>query len=82
MAKENDTQPQNEASAPAPSLPEQSPPPAPGKAEADKNAVEKLYDKIPLTYKQVDLIVKVLVGILILLLIVGIATGTRLGGGG
>lgn len=34
-----------------------------------KNGKERLYDKIPLTYRQVDVLTKVLIGIFIILMI-------------
>lgn len=45
--------------------------------ETPKNPVERLYDKIPLTYKQVDIIVKVLIGVLAVVLILGFIQGNR-----
>ena len=45
-----------------------------------QNAKEQFYDKIPLTYRQVDILVKVLIGVLVVALVVGILTGSRLGG--
>ncbi|MDR2655498.1 MAG: hypothetical protein LBC56_05405 [Oscillospiraceae bacterium] len=50
--------------------------PKPGEKKTFKNDKERLYDKIPLTYKQVDIIVKILLALLAGLLIYGIATGT------
>lgn len=41
------------------------------------HAKESLYDKIPLSYKQVDIISKVLIGLLVVVLVIGIATGNR-----
>lgn len=42
---------------------------------APKNAKERLYDKIPLTLRQVDMVIKALFIILILALALGIMTG-------
>lgn len=64
----------------SPATPNAAPPaPAPKKPESQKNPVERLYDKIPLTYKQVDMIVKVLIAILAIVLIIGVATGRGIG---
>lgn len=51
-----------------------------GQVEEKKNVKETLYDKIPLTYKQVDILVKVLVALLFIALVIGIATGGLAGG--
>ncbi len=58
---------------------EAAPPPEAAKP-GPQNAKEQLYDKIPLSYKQVDILVKVLVGVLVVALVVGVLTGSRLGG--
>lgn len=39
-----------------------------------QNAVTRLYDKIPLTFKQVDIIAKVIVGVTVLILIIALVT--------
>lgn len=39
------------------------------------NAITRLYDKLPFTFRQVDIAVKVLVGLTVVLLIVGIIIG-------
>jgi len=44
---------------------------------APKNAKERLYDKLPLTVRQVDVIIKALIIILIVVLMVGIMTGNN-----
>lgn len=42
--------------------------------EKRKNAKERLYDKVPLTYKQVDILTKVLIGILVAMMLYFIVT--------
>lgn len=44
-------------------------------AEKSKNAVHRLYDKLPFTFKQVDIFVKVMVALMVALLIYGIVKG-------
>ena len=44
------------------------PPPA-------KNAIHRFYDKLPVTYKQVDIAVKILVALFIIFLVVGVLKG-------
>lgn len=39
---------------------------------------ERLYDKIPLNYRQVDILVKILLGLLVVLIIVGVVRGIGL----
>ena len=46
----------------------------------NKTGIQRLYDKIPLTFRQADILVKVLIGLFVLVLIIGIATGSRFGG--
>lgn len=41
----------------------------------NKNAMHRFYDKLPITYKQADLIVKVLVAAFIVVLVVAVVTG-------
>lgn len=42
-----------------------------------KDAKESLYDKLPVTYRQVDLFVKILAAAIVLLLIFGFLSGNR-----
>ena len=42
--------------------------------EVQKNAKERLYDKVPLSYKQVDIITKVLIAVFVLLMLYFIVT--------
>lgn len=37
-----------------------------------KNSVQKFYDKLPVTYKQVDIFVKIMIGVIAAVLIAGI----------
>lgn len=66
---------------PAPKTPAQEDAPqAPQKNTGPpKSAKEELYDKIPLSYKQVDIIVKVLLAVLGILVIIGVITGSGIG---
>lgn len=48
--------------------------PKPASSKPKGNIIENMYDKIPLNYKQVDIIVKVLLVVLVALLVIGIAT--------
>lgn len=52
-------------------------PPAPPPPADTRGAKERFYDKIPLTYKQVDILVKVLVVVMVGLIIIGVLTGNR-----
>lgn len=45
--------------------------------QAEKNIVEKFYDKLPFTYKQVDIFVKVLIGVLIVALAAAVLFGRQ-----
>ncbi len=43
----------------------------------ESNAVTRLYDRLPFSYRQVDIAVKVLIGLTAIVLVYGIITGTR-----
>lgn len=47
----------------------------PEKEQKPGNAVTKLYDKLPFTYRQVDIFVKVMFGLILVLIVVGIILG-------
>lgn len=50
-----------------------------GAPEPEKKPLkETLYDKIPLNFKQADILVKVLIGLLAVLLLYGVFTGSRM----
>lgn len=57
--------------------PPQEPETPPDKPEAKAPLKETLYDKIPLTYRQVDILVKVMIGVIVVLLVVGTIMGNR-----
>ncbi len=44
----------------------------------DRNIKEKAYDKLPFTYKQVDIFTKVLIGVFAILIIYLIVTSNRM----
>lgn len=41
------------------------------------NALTRLYDRLPFSYRHVDIAVKVLIGLIIILLVYGIIKGNR-----
>ena len=43
--------------------------------KAEGNAITKLYDKLPFTYKQVDIFVKVMIIVIVALVIFGAISG-------
>jgi len=58
----------------------QDPPQADSGEKADsspKNSKGRLYDKIPVSFRQVDIFSKVMIAVLALVLLIGILTGTR-----
>lgn len=68
---------EREDSNPAPEQTQEEGEEPPSDQAKPKNPKEKLFDKIPLTYKQADILTIVLIGALILLLIYGVVTGSR-----
>ncbi len=50
-------------------------PPDGGAPTPPKNMKEQLYDKIPLTFRQADILVKVLLALFVVMLIIAVLTG-------
>lgn len=64
----------DESAAPEDTLPAEAAPD--GEAPAPpKNMKERLYDKIPLTFRQADILVKVLLALFVVVLIIAVLTG-------
>ena len=65
-----------ETAAPEQGTPESPAQPPDGEKPAPpKNMKEQLYDKIPLTFKQADILVKVLLALFAVMLIIAVLTG-------
>lgn len=73
QAQSADTQPQPGAETPEAGATEETVAPQP--PQPFKNPIHKLYDKIPLSLKQVDILVGILIAAFIIVLLVGIFGG-------
>jgi hypothetical protein len=46
--------------------------------EAQKGAKESLYDKIPVTIKQLDIIIAVMIALFVVFFVIGVLKGNRI----